>query len=166
MRTLTVELHLTSEEIRYRMKEATTVSEFKRWQIIHLALQKKESKEIASTVGMTTGVVKQYIYIYNHAGPEGYTPSSRGGRRFGLLSLEKERELLKLCESRASVGSVITASSLRDTFDKEVGKSVSIFYLYDVLHRHGWRKITPRPRHPKADTKIQEEFKKKYTSND
>lgn len=85
MRTLTVKTHLVSEEIQRRMKEATTVSEFKRWQIVHLALQKKESKEIASTVGMTTGVVKQYIYIYNHEGPEGYTPSARGGRRFGLL---------------------------------------------------------------------------------
>jgi hypothetical protein len=29
-----------------------------------------------------------------------------------------------------------------------------------MLARHGWRKIVPRPKHPKADTDAQEEFKK------
>jgi len=29
-----------------------------------------------------------------------------------------------------------------------------------MLERHGWRKIAPRPSHPKADPQAQEAFKK------
>ncbi len=31
-----------------------------------------------------------------------------------------------------------------------------------MLARHGWRKITPRPRHPEADPQKLETFKKKF----
>jgi len=29
-----------------------------------------------------------------------------------------------------------------------------------MLHRHGWKKLVPRPKHPKSDKKAQEDFKK------
>ncbi|MGA2937216.1 MAG: winged helix-turn-helix domain-containing protein [Syntrophobacteraceae bacterium] len=37
-------------------------------------------------------------------------------------------------------------------------------YLYDLLHRHDWRKVVPRLRRPKADVEKQEEFKKNSRS--
>jgi hypothetical protein len=37
---------------------------------------------------------------------------------------------------------------------------VSLAYVYRLLHRHGWRKLGPRPRHPKAQPAVQERFKK------
>jgi transposase len=32
--------------------------------------------------------------------------------------------------------------------------------IYRLLERHGWRKVMPRPRHPKADVAAQAAFKK------
>ena len=32
--------------------------------------------------------------------------------------------------------------------------------IYRLLERHGWRKVVPRPRHPKADVAAQAAFKK------
>ena len=32
--------------------------------------------------------------------------------------------------------------------------------IYRLLHRHGWRKLVPRPRHPKAHAEKQATFKK------
>jgi hypothetical protein len=32
--------------------------------------------------------------------------------------------------------------------------------MYRLLDRHGWRKLMPRPRHPKADPQAKEQLKK------
>jgi transposase len=44
--------------------------------------------------------------------------------------------------------------------EAQVGAPVSTAYLYDLLHRHQWRKVMPRPRHVRADPDVQEAFKK------
>lgn len=62
----------------------------------------------------------------------------------------------------AKQGKVVIARTIRERVEKELGKKVSKDYTYDLLHRHGWRKISPRPRHPKGDPSLQEEFKKNY----
>ncbi|MCE5241943.1 MAG: winged helix-turn-helix domain-containing protein [Desulfobacteraceae bacterium] len=41
-----------------------------------------------------------------------------------------------------------------------VGRKVAKTTIYRMLDRHGWRKIMPRPHHPKSDPKAQEGFKK------
>ena len=40
------------------------------------------------------------------------------------------------------------------------GKAVARSTVYRLLERHGWRKVVPRPRHPKADVAAQAAFKK------
>ncbi|MDR0250284.1 MAG: winged helix-turn-helix domain-containing protein [Burkholderiales bacterium] len=37
--------------------------------------------------------------------------------------------------------------------------------VYNLLHRHGWRKLAPDKRHPKSDPQAQEEWKKNSTSD-
>jgi len=41
-----------------------------------------------------------------------------------------------------------------------LGYKVPASSVYRMLERHGWRKIVPRPSHPKADPQAQEAFKK------
>ena len=53
-------------------------------------------------------------------------------------------------------GRIFTASAIKAQIEEAVGKDVSKDYLYDILRRHGWRKVVPRPQHPKADTEKQE----------
>jgi transposase len=84
----------------------------------------------------------------------------RGGRRFGLMSLEEEVKLLEELKPEAEKGRVIGAFAVRRQVENKLGKKVSKDYPYDLLHRHGWRKVVPRPEHPKADKKKQEDFKK------
>lgn len=40
------------------------------------------------------------------------------------------------------------------------GHFVSKNYTYELLHRHEWRKVFPRQKHPKKDVEKQYEFKK------
>lgn len=122
---------------------------------------------VAEYVGTTKGTVHQWTYQYNHDGPEGFILQGRGGRRFDFLTIEGEKKLLEAFHSTAEKGRIITAAAIKAQIEEAVGavgKDVSKDYLYDLLHRHGWRKVVPCPPHPKADTEKQEEFKKNFRS--
>jgi transposase len=45
-------------------------------------------------------------------------------------------------------------------FEAEVGHEVDESTIYRFLHRHRWRKLVPRPHHPKANAQEQATFKK------
>ena len=62
-----------------------------------------------------------------------------------------ERELLAALQEQAGRGQVLAAKQIHGRVRQAVGKKVSLDYVYRLLHRHGWRKLGPRPRHVKAD---------------
>jgi transposase len=57
---------------------------------------------------------------------------------------------------------IATVAEIWQAFEKRVGHHVDDSTIYRLLNRHGWRKLMPRPRHPKADPQEQEQFKKKF----
>jgi transposase len=95
-------------------------------------------------------------------------PSSRnwGGRRYGYLSMDQEKQFLSRFFDQASQGDAVNASEIKRAFEDLVGHKVAKTTVYRMLDRHGWRKIMPRPRHPKSDAKAQEGFKKTARTGD
>ena len=61
---------------------------------------------------------------------------------------------------QARVGSISTAAQIKQAFEAQVGHEVAESTIYRLLDRHGWRKLVPRPVHPKADPAEQATFKK------
>ncbi|CKA09070.1 transposase [Streptococcus pneumoniae] len=52
----------------------------------------------------------------------------------------------------AEAGEFVTIDALFQAYKKELGRSYTRDAFYQLLKRHGWRNITPRPEHPrKAD---------------
>ena len=51
-------------------------------------------------------------------------------------------------------------SRVKAAYEQILGRKVPKSTVYRMLARHGWRKVMPRPRHPKADASAQAEFKK------
>jgi transposase len=49
---------------------------------------------------------------------------------------------------------------LKAAYEKAIGHATSDSTVYNLLHRHGWRKLMPRPHHPKRDLAAQNAFKK------
>ena len=74
--------------------------------------------------------------------------------------MDQERELLAALQEEAGRGQVLTAKQVHGRVRQAVGKKVSLDYVYRLLHRHGWRKLGPRPRHGQADPQAPAEFKK------
>jgi transposase len=164
MRKARLENHLKQGELRKRMMEAKNREQFQRWQAIFLTSKGLRAEQVAEYVGVSRGTVHQWVFQYNHVGPEGFRLRGRGGRRFGLLTFEEEATLLESLRSQAEQGRVIAAFSVRAQVEKKVDQPVSKDYLYDLLHRHGWRKVMPRPQHPQADAVRQATFKKNFRS--
>jgi transposase len=165
MRRAVLENHLSQDELRRRMIESEDREQFQRWQALFMVSKGLTADKTAEYVGSTSGTVHQWIFRYNHGGPERFVLRGRGGRRFGLLSMEEEEMLLAELRAQAEQGGIVAAFAIRTQVESKVGKPVSKDYLYDLLHRHGWRKVAPRPKHPKAKKEEQEEFKKNFPAS-
>jgi 2-polyprenyl-3-methyl-5-hydroxy-6-metoxy-1,4-benzoquinol methylase len=80
--------------------------------------------------------------------------------------MDQERQFLSRFFEEASHGGILIVSEIKRTFEALVGHKVAKTTIYRMLDRHGWRKIVPRPRHPKSDAKAQEGFKKTAQDGD
>lgn len=87
-------------------------------------------------------------------------PRNWGGRRRALLTWAEEKRFLAPWVEQARDGRMLVVSSLRAAFAQSVGRPVAATVVYRMLERHGWRKVAPDTRHPKADPKAQEDWKK------
>ena len=79
------------------------------------------------------------------------------------LPYEKEEEILERFRKASEEGQVVEVSMIKKAYDKAVGRETSPSQIYSVLHRHGWRKIMPRSRHPKKASDEAIEASKKLT---
>ena len=86
--------------------------------------------------------------------------TKRGGRHRQNLSLEEEAQFLKPFFDRAKTGSILVASEIKQAYEAVLGRKAAESTIYRLLERHNWRKIAPRPKHPKADPAAQAAFKK------
>jgi transposase len=79
------------------------------------------------------------------------------------MTPDQEAEFLEQFREQAGAGSVLVAGRLHQALEEFLGKRVSTATVYRILERNGWRKIVPRPAHPKKDPKDAEAFKKGAT---
>ena len=153
--------HLSLEEVKIRMRTDPRALYRQRWLIIYNALaQPRKAEEIARHCGVSKATVHQVISRYNRLGVVAVETPGKGGRRHQYLSLEEEAEFLAPFFARAEEGLLATTAEIWHAFEARVGHEVDDSMIYRLLDRHGWRKLMPRPRHPKADQEAQEQFKK------
>ena len=152
---------ISIEEMAEWVREAPTRDDYRKRLVIWLTtIYSYHANQIADMLQVSKQAVWLWIGQYNKTGPEGLNRSGRGGRRWAFLSLAQEEELLMSLEKEAADGELLTAKQILPKIEAVVGESVSMAYVYRLLHRHRWRKIGPRPRHVKADREAQETFKK------
>lgn len=85
---------------------------------------------------------------------------NRGGRRYGYMTIEQERQFLSGFLEKAAQGGILVVSEIQSAFEAQVGHRVAQSTIYRMLDRHNWRTIIPRPRHKESSAEAQEGFKK------
>jgi transposase len=151
----------TVQRLAERLKRASSRSEYQRIQCVLIrATLGSSAKEIAQLLGWSTATVHVMHSRWAKEGEAIFDMRGRGGRRHQHLTPEQEQELLAPFVQLAGDGGMLTVAELQQAYRDRVGQDVARSTIYRLLERHGWRKVVPRPRHPKADVAAQAAFKK------
>lgn len=151
----------TVERLAERLKRASSHSEYQRIQCVLIrATLGSSAAEIAQLLGWSRATVHVLHSRWAKEGDAIFDLRCRGGRHHQNLSVAQEQDLLAPFVQRAQAGGVLTVAEIQKAYQEQAGKTVAPSTIYRLLDRHGWRKVVPRPRHPKADVEAQGAFKK------
>jgi transposase len=145
------------------LRKARTKEEFQRIQCIWLrASLNLNSHQVAVAIAWHPNSVKKLQAQYLRQGEAVLRPSKSGGRYRQNMTLEEEGIFLAPFLEKAQTGGVIVATEIKVAYEIKAGRKVPKSTIYRMLARHGWRKISPRSRHPKKNVSLEDEFKKNF----
>lgn len=151
----------SEETLHKALRESKSKLEFQRIQCVWLrSCLGLNSEQIALGLGLQAPSVRRLQSLFFNGGITALKGFGRGGRHRENLSKEEEELFLKKFFTQAQEGGIIEVSEVKRAYEKKVGRRVPKSTVYRMLARHGWRKIVPRPRHPKTDEAEQSAFKK------
>jgi transposase len=115
---------------------------------------------IAAAMGVSLSTVNRAHMAYDGGGIKALKPKPIGGRQRENMTVAEEKALLAGFATAAGAGELLNVHDLKAAYEEAIGHSTSNSTIYNVLARHGWRKLMPRPFHPKRDLAAQNDFKK------
>ena len=150
------------QRLQQLLKTAATVAEQRRIQAVLIrALDASPPLRIAQVTGLSVNTVRVLHSRFLREGEAFLVDRpGRGGRRRALLDGAQEAELLQRHVQAAGSGRIVEAGTLKRDYEKLVGHPVAASTVYRLLAKADWRKVVPRPSHPKKDPGSEETFKK------
>lgn len=153
------------EKAKEQLSKARTAADLRRAQAVVLPLEFGFSLErTAAIIGVSKGWASRLRTEFVRLGPKG-ADRKRGGRRRENMSYEEEIAFLAPFFEKAARGGILVVNEIKEELDRRLGRATALASVYNLLHRHGWRKLAPDTRHPKADKEAQEEWKKNSPSS-
>lgn len=123
------------------------------------------SEEISKITEYSLSRVSHLISLYNRFGIEELAIKKYGGNHRNMTP-EEEKEFLEPFRQQALAGEILEVSEIINAYANKLNKKVSKSTVYDLLHRHDWRKVMPRSEHPnKANDEAIEAYKKNVWEN-
>ncbi len=86
-------------------------------------------------------------------------PPARGGRHREKFTHAQEVQLFEPFLERASQGGILVVGQIKPALEANLGRPMALSSVYNLLHRHGWRKLAPDKRHPQSDPQAQDDWK-------
>ncbi|MCB1769612.1 MAG: helix-turn-helix domain-containing protein [Candidatus Competibacteraceae bacterium] len=143
-------------------REVKTKAEFQRvqavWPRVTVGLS---DEQIAQAVGLSAHTVRCLSSRFRCQGASALTGTGRGGRRHENLTVAQEQALLQPFLDPAGQGHLLQINPIKTAYEPVVGHPVPRSTIDRRLRRHGWRKLAPRPRHPKAVSAQHRRLKKR-----
>jgi len=131
-----------------------------RIQLVLLRESGMTQPSIAAVMGVSLSTVNRVHMAYDGGGPAALKSKPSGGRKRENMTLAEEKALLARFAKAAGAGEMLNIHDLKVAYEKAIGHKTSNSTVYNLLDRHGWRKLMPRPFHPKRDLAAQNAFKK------
>ena len=150
------------KEIKATRKKNRDKQIDKRLEVLELRCKGMRLSEIAKATGFHRSHVSNLIRKYFEEGLGSVSEKHYTGNRRNM-SIEQEARFLEQYEQPAEEGHMVDIHEIAKAYEKEVGHQIGNSQIYRVLHRHGWRKVMPRSRHPKKASDEVIETSKKLT---
>lgn len=115
---------------------------------------------IAEAMGVSLSTVNRAQMAYDQGGLKALKPKPIGGRKRENMTLAEEKALLDHFAKAAGAGEILNIHDIKAAYEEAIGHATSNSTVYNLLGRHGWRKLMPRPFHPKRNMAAQNAFKK------
>src|SRR6201988_4491789 len=115
---------------------------------------------IAESMGVSLSTVNRAHMAYDGGGLKALKSKPNGGRKRENMTVAAEKSLLARFAKAAGAGEMLNIQDLKAAYEKAIGHETSNSTVYNLLARHGWRKLMPRPFHPKRNVAAQDSFKK------
>ncbi|MBF0154973.1 MAG: winged helix-turn-helix domain-containing protein [Magnetococcales bacterium] len=149
-------------QARECLTRAKTVTELRQAQAVILPLEYGMSiPHTAQILGVSTGwACRLRTRFIRERGSPSSVGVGRGGRRRENMSREEETEFLEPFFEKARAGGVLVVGEIKRALDERLGRQTALSSAYNLLYRHGWRKLAPDKRHPQSDPVAQADWKK------
>ncbi len=149
------------EKAKELLYKARTVEELRQAQAVVLPLEYGFSMERTGAItGVSKGWASHLRAEFIRAKGADRKKRLRGGRRRENMTFAEEVAFLAPFFEKASRGGILVVGEIKEELDERLERRTALASTYNLLHRHGWRKLAPDKRHPKADIEGQEEWKK------
>ena len=131
------------------LPEVEGTKKYRQVQVLQLRMEGYKNEEIAKITKYSKSRVSALVCEYVKKGLEPFCQENRKGGNNRNLTNEEEIAILAEFEALSEAGHIITAWDIKAAFDKKLGRDTGRGYIYMLLARHNWRKVMPRPKHPK-----------------
>ena len=153
----------TASELRREAARSGDGAQARRLLALALVLEGVSRTEASTFCGMDRQTLRDWVHRYNDEGIAGLLDRKATGPE-PRLSAGQLAELAAIVEKGPDPekdGIVrYRRIDLRDLIEKRFGVSFHERTIGKILHGLGFRHMSVRPRHPKADTDVQDAFKK------
>jgi transposase len=149
------------ERLKKVLKRTKEPAVRQRIQMVLLREDGKTQPEISELMGVSLSTVNRAHMAYDSGGVNALRPKPTGGRRNENMTLEDEKAFLAKFAKAAGAGELLNVSELKIAYEKAIGRPTSNSTVYNLLARHQWRKLMPRPFHPDRNMEAQNAFKKR-----
>ena len=148
------------QEIEAARKKNRNKNVERRLYVLVMRAEGKSLEEISEKTGYHISTASKLIARYMRDGISAIAENHYKGNRRNM-SFEEEAAILTPFIERAKRGEMVDIKEIAAAYQKAVPHKISDTQIYYVLHRHGWRKIMPRSRHPKKASEEAIEASKK-----
>jgi transposase len=147
-------------ELKIALRWQIPAAQRERIQMVLLRESGMAQPAIAEAMGVSLSTVNRAHMAYDGGGVKALKPKPIGGCQRETIALSEEKALLARFSKAAGAGEMLNIHDLKAAYEQAIGHATSNSTVYNLLARHGWRKLMPRPFHPNRNLAVQDAFKK------
>ena len=159
--------HINEEqarELERARKENKDKNVERRLRALLLHAEGKTREKIAEVTGFVKSYISELVSKYCNQGISTIIENNYHGNHRNM-SYEEEEALLEPFRKAAEAGQLVEVSEIKRAYEEAIGRSLENNHgqIYNVLKRHGWRKVMPRSKHPNKASEEAIKASKKLT---